>query len=145
MKELENKFVEKFRLDELVICRTDLWIISLRPFQVTIGSLILTLNRRCEYMSDLLPIESGDLVVAFKKIDFILGKTFKPDKINYLALMMLDSQVHFHVIPRYESPRKFIDNEYIDNNWPKPPILDHLEISETKLLELLNFMRRNAE
>ena len=26
------------------------------------------------------------------------------DKINYLALMMVDPAVHFHAIPRYASP-----------------------------------------
>ena len=32
--------------------------------------------------------------------------TFDHQKINYLALMMVDPHVHFHVIPRYSGSRE---------------------------------------
>jgi len=42
-------------------------------------------------------------------------------KINYLALMMVDPHVHFHVIPRYSEPRTFDGATWTDATWPKPP------------------------
>ena len=49
--------------------------------------------------------------------------TFDFQKINYLALMMVDPHVHFHVIPRYSSSREFGGATCLDAAWPKPPDL----------------------
>ena len=40
-------------------------------------------------------------------IERALRATFDHQKINYLALMMVDPHVHFHVIPRYSGSREF--------------------------------------
>ena len=40
-------------------------------------------------------------------LDTALAKTFAPDKLNYLMLMMVDPDVHFHVLPRYAAARAF--------------------------------------
>jgi diadenosine tetraphosphate (Ap4A) HIT family hydrolase len=42
---------------------------------------------------------------------------------NYLALMMVEYHVHYHVIPRYEGNRFFSDLEWIDNGWPALPVM----------------------
>lgn len=116
-------FKEKFQIEKLEIAQIGSWIISLRPQQVTLGSLVLSLNRECTSLGELLEIEGKELRMAFKTIEFILKKSFQPEKINYLALMMVDNHVHFHVIPRYSETRIFNEREYIDKDWPKPPIL----------------------
>lgn len=133
-------FREKFKIEELLITQVGSWNISLRPKQVTLGSLVLSLNRKCPEMRDLTAEEAADLSKAFKKIDEIL-KPFNPDKLNYLALMMVDSQVHFHVIPRYEQPIEFKGLECEDKDWPKPPILsDNLLFSDDQLNSLKSFL-----
>jgi diadenosine tetraphosphate (Ap4A) HIT family hydrolase len=35
--------------------------------------------------------------------------------------MMVDPQVHFHVIPRYAASKDFAGTTWTDANWPKPP------------------------
>jgi diadenosine tetraphosphate (Ap4A) HIT family hydrolase len=45
------------------------------------------------------------------------------DRINYLMLMMVDPDVHFHVIPRYCEPRTWGGTEFADAGWPGPPQL----------------------
>ena len=45
------------------------------------------------------------------------------EKINYLMLMMVDPHVHYHVIPRYESPASFDGVAFVDHGWPGPPVL----------------------
>jgi diadenosine tetraphosphate (Ap4A) HIT family hydrolase len=38
-------------------------------------------------------------------------------------LMMVDRNVHFHVIPRYSEPRRWAGVEFADAGWPEPPQL----------------------
>ena len=38
-------------------------------------------------------------------------------------LMMVDPNVHFHVIPRYPEPRSWSGIEFPDAGWPGPPQL----------------------
>ena len=43
------------------------------------------------------------------------------ERINYLMLMMVDPNVHFHVIPRYSEARQWDGVEFPDAGWPGPP------------------------
>ena len=138
-----REFIEKFRLDELELARTGSWIISLRPGQVTLGSLVLTLNRKCARMSGLQAGEGADLEQAFREVEAILERSFSPDKINYLALMMVDEQVHFHIIPRYRDVRLFDGREFTDRSWPGPPSLVPMDHDEVTLKKIFDFMKSN--
>ena len=49
---------------------------------------------------------------------------FRPfQKINYLMLMMVDKDVHFHVLPRYEEVQEFRGQAFPDPGWPAVPDL----------------------
>jgi diadenosine tetraphosphate (Ap4A) HIT family hydrolase len=37
--------------------------------------------------------------------------------------MMVDPNVHFHVIPRFSDSRRWEGVEFPDNGWPGPPLL----------------------
>lgn len=135
---------EKFQIKNLAIETIGNWIISLRPNQVTLGSLIVSLNRPCVSLAHLTTEESLQLNTVFQVVDKMLKSTLSPDKINYLALMMIDAQVHFHVIPRYEKPVNFRNVEYGDYEWPKPPnVLDSLELSKVEVQNLWVYMKEN--
>lgn len=137
-----KKFNEKFKINEFKIRELEYWIISLRPKQITLGSLVLSLKRECAYLSDLTSNESEELHKAFNEISEIYKKSFYPDKINYLALMMVDNQVHFHVIPRYKTSVEFNGEEYKDAFWPKPPSLsESLNLKESVFKDLLDKLR----
>jgi len=60
---------------------------------------------------------------AIKDIEAALKAAFDYDKINYLMLMMVDPNVHYHVIPRYAAARSFNGAENADSGWPGPPAL----------------------
>lgn len=115
-----QEFNKKFQIDELLIDQIGNWKISLRPEQPTIGSMVLSLARPCPVFSKLTEEESKDLGKAFKVIERLYLITFKPQKVNYLALMMVDEQVHYHVLPRYENSVEFDGNLCVDQWWPKP-------------------------
>lgn len=137
-----KNFNEKFKLNELTITETDLWIISLRPEQVTLGSLILSLKRKCKTLGELTNQEGQDFSLALKIVEQTLLKNFDPDKINYLALMMVDEHVHFHIIPRYSKPMAFDDVLFEDKKWPYPPTLSEtISLEDNSLSRLLQHFK----
>ena len=72
-----------------------------------------------------------------------LAKAFQYDKINYLMLMMVDPDVHFHVLPRYAQPMQFADMEFIDAGWPVMPNLGQVNKTDTavnqRIMERIQF------
>jgi diadenosine tetraphosphate (Ap4A) HIT family hydrolase len=52
-------------------------------------------------------------------------------------LMMVDPNVHFHVIPRYSKPRQWRKIQFVDACWPGPPNLaSAIQLSSRDLAEL---------
>lgn len=123
MTDAFDEFLDKFRVRELEIERTDHWTWSVRPDQPTLGAGILSLNRYCESFGEVTPEETADLSAIVSTIEDRLGAMFVPDRMNYLMLMMVDPHVHFHVLPRYARPVRFADREWTDLGWPAPPQL----------------------
>ncbi len=136
-----NQFIEKFKVNELMIKKTKFWSISLRPFQPTLGCLVLSLNRPCKSFSDITENEGADLSSATKIIENTLTSAFSFDKINYLMLMMIDEHVHFHVIPRYSNTKEFNGENWVDNNWPKPPEIMGLKIDSNTSDEMMKTLK----
>ena len=114
-------FNEKFNVNKYLIMESDHWRLSLRPFQSTLGSAVLSLNRLCENFADITTEESADLKEIVSYAEKRLKLAFNYDKINYLMLMMVDPHVHFHVIPRYSQTIKFAGDHWIDEAWPTAP------------------------
>lgn len=141
---LENDFIEKFQLRKLLIKQIGNWNISVRPQQPTIGSLILSLNRRCESLSQLNTEEGEQISLAFVEIEKMLKNAFAPSLINYLALMLVDHQVHFHVIPRYSNEVVFKNVKYSDKDWPHIHSLKALDIDENTLVDILEYLKLNT-
>lgn len=150
---MEDVFFDKFRVKELTYKEYRYWIVSVRPSQPTIGSLVISLKRHCAKMSDLYPEEATELSLVFSEVERALKNAFSFDKINYLCLMMVDNQLHFHVIPRYENVVNFAGDRYIDKAWPGPidilstidepnleiKILEHLKAIESSRSKIIGY------
>ena len=102
-----NATLEKFGYPDSVVKSYQHWSVLLRPQQVTLGALILGAHSQAEAFSDLAETEISELSIIIKHIELTLTHCFKYDKINYLMLMMVDPNVHFHVIPRYSEDHEF--------------------------------------
>ncbi|MFO7843633.1 MAG: HIT family protein [Bacteroidales bacterium] len=135
MKELEM-FKEKFRVNEMLIFESEHWTWSLRPLQPTLGSGILALKRYAESFSDISEEEGKDLAVIVRVIEERLKHAFAYDKINYLMLMMVDTHLHFHIIPRYSKTTEFEGITWQDKGWPGPPSLEADEVSDDVLFAI---------
>ncbi len=117
------EFRSKFRVAELLIARTAAWSWSVRPAQATLGAGILSLNRHAARFSDVRADEMAELGELIGLVEGSLKAVFAYDVINHLMLMMVDHHVHFHVIPRYATARRFFGLDWVDSGWPALPAL----------------------
>ncbi len=125
-----NATMYKFGAPQTIIRQYQYWSVMLRPAQATLGALVLAAHEPAEAFSELCPASFTELHTITGHIESALAKAFQNDKINYLMLMMVDPDVHFHVIPRYAQPRQFADMEFIDVDWPTMPHLGHINTTD---------------
>jgi diadenosine tetraphosphate (Ap4A) HIT family hydrolase len=129
--------LSKFQYPDSLIKEYNHWYLLVRPMQVTLGSLILiTKNPDNLSFADLQVTESNELIEIVKEIEISLNRFVSFEKINYLMLMMSDPEVHFHIIPRYSTPRLYNKKEFTDTTFPAAPdlskfvLLDNQELKE---------------
>ena len=118
-----NPTIEKFGYPATLVREFDHWLVLLRPAQVTLGSLVLAAKSDVTAYGALPRdafAEQGDAVAAIERA---LRAFTAYEKINYLMLMMVDPNPHFHVIPRYAGSRAWNGVEFPDVGWPKAPQL----------------------
>lgn len=118
-----NQTIEKFGYPATLLHELQHWVVLLRPAQVTLGSLVLAAKSDATAYSQLpteVFAEQGD---AVHLIERTLAAFIGYERINYLMLMMVDPNVHFHVIPRYSTPRTWDGIKFPDAGWPGPPQL----------------------
>ena len=118
-----NATMTKFGFPETVVADYDAWTVQLRPKQVTFGSLVLVCKARAKAFHEIGAAAFGELERATTDIERVLAKLVGYERVNYLMLMMVDPDVHFHVIPRYSQPRSFAGKTFADAGWPGPPDL----------------------
>lgn len=115
--------LNKFGYPRRLIFESPHWALLLRPVQVTLGSLVLISTSEATAVSHLSREAFEDLQTVSKALETALGGAFGYDKLNYLALMMVDPQVHFHILPRYSRRVSFAGMNFEDPAWPGPPDL----------------------
>lgn len=118
-----NATMVKFGHPGSLVADYDHWVVLLRPQQVTLGALVLVCKEAVTSFGELSAAAGAELVSVSKDLEQTLAAVFAHDKINYLMLMMVDPDVHFHVLPRYAAVRRFAEQEFTDVAWPGPPRL----------------------
>jgi diadenosine tetraphosphate (Ap4A) HIT family hydrolase len=134
----------KFGYPATLIGETDHWTVLLRPQQVTLGSLVLICREPVTSFGAVSPAAFADLHRAVTRIEAILREFVSYEKINYLMLMMVDPDVHFHVIPRYSEARAHLGRSFPDAGWPGPPALGQAVEPEDTLRDDILQRLRNA-
>jgi diadenosine tetraphosphate (Ap4A) HIT family hydrolase len=120
---MTNATALSFGFPDTQVGETASWLVLLRPKQPTFGSLVLVCKEEAKAFSDISAAAFADLQVAVTAIEELLRKVVDNEKINYLMLMMVDPDVHFHVIPRYSGARSYEGLSFPDAGWPGPPAL----------------------
>ena len=116
-----NVTAEKFGYPDSLVKTFDHWLVLVRPAQPTLGSLVLVCTDPVAHFGEISPEASTELQHAVAEIERVLGEAFGYEKINYLMLMMVDPDVHFHVLPRYSAAKDFAEQTFVDASWPGPP------------------------
>lgn len=118
-----NATMLKFGYPGTLIAEFDNWVVLLRPVQVTLGSLVLAAKDDATAYSDLPEAAFTEQSKVVRAIESALRRFCSYERINYLMLMMVDPNVHFHVIPRYSDDREWNGMTFTDHGWPRPPEL----------------------
>jgi diadenosine tetraphosphate (Ap4A) HIT family hydrolase len=128
-----NTTMRKFGYPDSLVREFDHWAVLVRPAQVTLGSLVLAAKSDATAYSDLPDVAFAEQAVAVRAIESALREFCDYERINYLMLMMVDREVHFHVIPRYSGPREWEGLAFPDAGWPGPPQLKLVvELSQSR-------------
>jgi diadenosine tetraphosphate (Ap4A) HIT family hydrolase len=120
---MANETMLMFGYPEMLIRDYEHWVVLLRPAQVTLGSLVLAARSGTTAFGALPPEAHAELATVTRQIEATLLSEIAYEKINYLMLMMVDPNVHFHIFPRYPGERSVADATVSDTGWPGPPDL----------------------
>lgn len=118
-----NETIRKFGYPETLLTEYEHWLLLLRPAQVTAGSLVLAAKGDFTNFGDLPAQAFNEQKQVISDVEEMLRKAINYEKVNYLMLMMVDPNVHFHVIPRYNGDRSLSGLSIMDAGWPGPPDL----------------------
>ena len=134
---MSNETMRKFGYPETLIADFGEWAVLLRPAQVTLGSLVLVATGEATAYGELSAEAFAKQGEAVRAIENALRSFCEFERINYLMLMMVDPNVHFHVIPRYSGSRTWNGLEFPDEGWPGPPQLPSARKLEPKQIAAL--------
>lgn len=129
-----NATMAKFGYPGTLIAEEGSWVALTRPSQVTLGAMMLVCREPVTAFGAISAVGAESLRHVVAKSEIALKQAFNYDKINYLMLMMVDPDVHFHVIPRYAESRTFAGQSFQDLYWPKPPDLTVAANTEANVL-----------
>ncbi len=116
------------------------WVLDVSGRQHTLGCFIIFAKRKVERISELTNDEIIELKFVMKELETILSKinNFKPDRFNYLQMGNALHHLHFHAIPRYQSPRQFLGHEWVDTTFGHPPIWSKVQIDMEVISKIKN-------
>lgn len=119
------------------------WELSYR--QHTLGSFIIFLNRKTQKISELHTDEIKELPKVMAEIEDMYARIpiLIPDRINYLQLGNKLHHLHFHGIPRYQSPRNFLNKVYIDISYGMPPIWSTQDVNDEWIFAMKSLLATN--
>jgi diadenosine tetraphosphate (Ap4A) HIT family hydrolase len=138
-----NPTMAKFGYPASLIAETTRWSVQVRPIQATLGALVLVCREPVTAFSRVSDDAHGELKHLVERIERCLTNAFSYDKINWLMLMMVDLDVHFHVLPRYASARVFAGVSFADPGWPGVPNIGfNPSLTESTLDELTAHLTR---
>lgn len=113
----ENKYTKGF------LKAYKYWTLEVNYRQPTLGCFIIFANRSIERVSEATTEEMAELPLVMKEIESTLEQieVFHPDGFNYWQMGNKLKHLHFHGIPRYQTPREFGDKIWVDESFGTTP------------------------
>jgi diadenosine tetraphosphate (Ap4A) HIT family hydrolase len=138
MTDQPNKTAIKFGYPDNLIAEYEHWLVLLRPAQATLGALVCVAKDKADAFSDLSPASFQELASVTADVEHALAQFTQYERINWLMLMMVDRDVHFHVLPRYSTSRSFAGLDFPDPAWPGPPDLAKAIKPEPEMMQTIS-------
>ena len=137
MSEKPNDTMLNFQYPQSLVKEYGNWVVLVRPKQATLGALVLACKESAQAFSAISAAAFAELPRVIGDIEKGLN-AFRPyEKINYLMLMMVDKEVHYHVLPRYGAEQDFGGSSFEDPGWPAlPDLASGPELSSDELAQL---------
>lgn len=134
-----NATLRRFGYPHSVIQEYVHWVVMVRPGQITLGCTIIAAKSDCVSLGDLTPDEAAELPQVIGDFERTVRRIAPASKFNYLALMMVDPNPHFHAIPRYAAEVDRAGIVFADAAFPNPP---DLRSAQALTPEQLEFVKR---
>lgn len=94
------------------------WQIQLFEDQYYLGRSLVKLKRHAEDLTDLTEEERKEFFEkVLPQLEKALENLFSPDFYNQATLGNDCHHFHFHIVPRYSSPRTFEGEKFVDEAW----------------------------
>lgn len=104
--------------DKDVVKNYSHWQVQLFEDQYYLGRSLVKLKRHVEDLSDLRQEERNEFFEkVLPELEQALDNLFSPDLYNQATLGNDCKHFHFHIVPRYSSPRTFEGEEFVDEAW----------------------------
>lgn len=113
------EYAGRFSKPELMIKQGKYWSIVFRESTTTLGNCILICNRECPTFGDLKPEEMDEFPAMCSWYENKIKSLYGAVKFNYIAMMMIEEFVHFHIIPCYNEPKEKYGITWVDQDWLK--------------------------
>lgn len=141
-----NQTLLGFSYPDSIVKEFDHWVVLIRPVQTTPLSCIIAARAGVESIGELGPLAGAELPLVIRGFERAVKLVAQAVKFNYLALMMVDPNPHFHAIPRYETPVTIGGHSFTDTAFPKPVnVLTGLKANATVLKEWQSLLAASWE
>ena len=131
-----NATILKFGYPATLVREFEHWWVLVRPGQVTLGSLFLAAKGDATAYRQLPQAAFTEQAEVIAAVENGLAAFCRYERINYLMLMMIDPDVHFHVFPRYSGSREWGGIDLADQGWPGPPPQSATDLSPSQIKDL---------
>ena len=118
-----NPTLQRFAYPQAVVQEYEHWVVLIRPVQITPLSCVIAARSAVTSVGDLEPAAGAELPRVIGDFEATIRRIVPAEKFNYLALMMVDPNPHFHAIPRYPRPIVMGTHPFTDASYPRPPDL----------------------
>lgn len=132
---------------DAVIKEYKYWVVEVSFRQHTLGCFIIFAKRNIEKISELTTEELIELKNVMNETENSLtnASEFNPDRFNYLQMGNALHHLHFHGVPRYETNRRFLEKEWIDESFGHPPIWSKTETSKNIVINIKEVIQKHLD
>lgn len=136
-----NTTIARFNYPDALIREYRHWVVLIRPAQPTPLSCVIAARSEVTSLGALGKDAGAELPEVIRDYEAAVRSVLPAQKFNYLALMMVDPNPHFHAIPRYADTVRLMGVDYRDAAFPKPiDVLAGLEITVDVLANWRNLL-----